>query len=223
MRTALIVGASLLALTAIALPAAAQSQERPTREPTTRKAMVFRLDGYVNLYGQNNSDYWSWTPFRMAYGYNSHEVVYTLDDFHYQDGEGWIDFFYDAPIRYAAGRVGNQAIPYHAATGSVGGGGFDPVGMGVWGYSDQYGMIRGSATNYQMSSLEFEREIPLSFDTSAFSYVTPDGTSYQTLLTRVRIEQAVPEPATWAMMLLGFGAIGAVARGRRDRRRAALC
>ena len=29
----------------------------------------------------------------------------------------------------------------------------------------------------------------------------------------------VPEPATWAMMLLGFGAVGAVMR-RRDRRQA---
>jgi hypothetical protein len=26
---------------------------------------------------------------------------------------------------------------------------------------------------------------------------------------------AVPEPATWAMMLVGFGAIGAAARSRR--------
>jgi hypothetical protein len=28
---------------------------------------------------------------------------------------------------------------------------------------------------------------------------------------------AVPEPATWAMMLVGFGGIGAALRGRRSR------
>ncbi|MBU3078486.1 FxDxF family PEP-CTERM protein [Sphingomonas quercus] len=31
----------------------------------------------------------------------------------------------------------------------------------------------------------------------------------------IQIENAVPEPATWAMMLLGFGLVGAGARGRR--------
>jgi len=31
----------------------------------------------------------------------------------------------------------------------------------------------------------------------------------------LQLNGAVPEPATWAMMLLGFGAIGMVARRRR--------
>ena len=33
----------------------------------------------------------------------------------------------------------------------------------------------------------------------------------------VTIREAVPEPATWAMMLLGFGAMGLTIRGRRRR------
>ena len=38
------------------------------------------------------------------------------------------------------------------------------------------------------------------------------------LLAVSGVVTAVPEPATWAMMLLGFGAIGAAMRFRRDRR-----
>jgi hypothetical protein len=34
--------------------------------------------------------------------------------------------------------------------------------------------------------------------------------------------QAIPEPTTWAMMILGFGAVGAVARRRRAGRRSGL-
>lgn len=34
---------------------------------------------------------------------------------------------------------------------------------------------------------------------------------------------AVPEPATWAMMILGFGAVGATARSRRRSAHTALC
>lgn len=35
-------------------------------------------------------------------------------------------------------------------------------------------------------------------------------------ITFTRIESAVPEPATWAMMLIGFGAIGLAVRRRRS-------
>jgi hypothetical protein len=36
------------------------------------------------------------------------------------------------------------------------------------------------------------------------------------------VQASVPEPATWAMMILGFGGVGALLRHRRPRPRAAL-
>lgn len=44
---------------------------------------------------------------------------------------------------------------------------------------------------------------------------TPNGLPPVALLDNVSVRAAVPEPATWAMMLLGFGAIGATMRRRR--------
>lgn len=45
---------------------------------------------------------------------------------------------------------------------------------------------------------------------------TPEGQPPFSLLADPTL-QAVPEPATWAMMMLGFGTMGVVMRGRRDR------
>lgn len=48
-------------------------------------------------------------------------------------------------------------------------------------------------------------------------YVGTDGVSGPTIynISISNVSAAVPEPATWAMMLLGFGAIGVSARRRR--------
>lgn len=52
-------------------------------------------------------------------------------------------------------------------------------------------------------------------DTLSFlAHGTPAGQPPFSLLDGVRLSEAVPEPATWAMMLLGFGFVGAAMRGR---------
>jgi hypothetical protein len=44
---------------------------------------------------------------------------------------------------------------------------------------------------------------------------TPGPDNVDTILDNVSVSGAVPEPATWAMMLMGFGLIGATLRGSR--------
>ncbi len=56
--------------------------------------------------------------------------------------------------------------------------------------------------------------------TDARYNVTANGSGPGTLVVReVNAVAAVPEPATWALMLLGFGAVGGTMRGRASRTR----
>jgi len=45
--------------------------------------------------------------------------------------------------------------------------------------------------------------------------ITADDDDYDDLIIRATVTPAVPEPATWAMMLLGFGSVGFAMRRRR--------
>lgn len=53
------------------------------------------------------------------------------------------------------------------------------------------------------------------------TYLTADNLAAHT--HEFAFGQAVPEPASWAMMVVGFGALGIAARGRRGAARAAAC
>lgn len=51
------------------------------------------------------------------------------------------------------------------------------------------------------------------FQPSFYRYRAPDTRTLT--ITRVAMANGVPEPASWALLIIGFGAIGAALRGRR--------
>lgn len=81
------------------------------------------------------------------------------------------------------------------------GGGFDATYAGYGFYGPQ--LYTGSTAA--------PRFTPGTFDL----YVSPDGVRGKLTITSDRVDAAVPEPASWAMMVAGFGAFGGVLRRRR--------
>lgn len=57
---------------------------------------------------------------------------------------------------------------------------------------------------------------------TSFRITAINGGFINTGVDNIRVQTAVPEPGTWALMLLGFGAIGGSLRISRSRRRSAL-
>ena len=76
----------------------------------------------------------------------------------------------------------------------------------------------GGSGSPESATSQFSNSFEVPFGIDAF--VLPDGVTANAgdwLVNNRRVggEGAVPEPATWAMMLLGFGAVGCLARSRR--------
>jgi hypothetical protein len=90
--------------------------------------------------------------------------------------------------------------------------------------SFNYGTFGGSSVNFQLSN-----GASFTQGSTGSGYATPDlflttgpkafnsvlVTSTDGVLNLNNLSYAVPEPATWAMMLIGFAALGAAARSRR--------
>lgn len=76
--------------------------------------------------------------------------------------------------------------------------------------TDPFSLIAG--TSYTLAFQGFQPQVcqPLCFYPNG-----PDNTAYIDDVKLTALDQAVPEPSTWAMMLVGFGAIGFAFRRRK--------
>lgn len=100
---------------------------------------------------------------------------------------------------------------YHLSfdLGHIPHGGFNLLQV-FWGGGMLLEVGRGQVLPFE--TFHYDVVAPNESPALTFLYVDNDG---RWLLDNVRVVAAVPEPATWAMLILGFGLAGAAARRRR--------
>lgn len=197
----LIAAASVIALTAPAHAATLYSNAGPTGPVAspgsfsfsavsggTAGALDFTLNGYISLDGVN----------------------YYEDDF----------------------TLALNGTPILALSYDLGGGGGNAVFTNLYGATitgGSFGGFAGGALNISIASLPllvgnnsfvFSYDSPSGGGLGGGGFAGPQGTYDEAWgLSNIKLtgrEGAVPEPATWAMMLAGFGAVGFAMRRRRQ-------
>ena len=117
---------------------------------------------------------------------------------------------------------------FDQTVGTVAGGSYkvefslSPSGSPTSSFEALFGGVSLLSLTAPPSNVPLEAYTRYSFDVtatgaSALAFVFRDDQGFLRLdsVSVTEIESAVPEPSTWAMMLLGFGAMGAVVRARR--------
>jgi PEP-CTERM motif-containing protein len=98
---------------------------------------------------------------------------------------------------------------------------FQGLGSGIGGNTNGPGGLSAGTDDFTLSFFS-----PFVLDGASFAYTLTTEpfiiTATQVSLSRVVPGGAIPEPTSWAMMLLGFGAVGLAIRRRRAIARACL-
>ena len=91
--------------------------------------------------------------------------------------------------------------------------GFSCIPNDLFGFtSGAEGVIVAGSTAWTTYSLSF---LPVQSGTLVLGFSSSSADNVGPLLDNVLVSQAVPEPASWAMLIAGFGLVGAAARRRR--------
>ena len=99
--------------------------------------------------------------------------------------------------------------------------------FGLWtqdGFSAPFGSLVGRVgTQYQILGTNFTGSFANAGTLELFYWDSNNGDNFGTITAHIStVDSGVPEPATWAMMLIGFGAIGLRIRHRSRATRAAM-
>lgn len=81
-------------------------------------------------------------------------------------------------------------------------------------YADTFTVVPGVNTRANMGWLPYSFLFTATGASTTINFQSAVNSAYGAALDNVAIS-AVPEPATWAMLILGFGAVGYVTRRRR--------
>jgi hypothetical protein len=115
---------------------------------------------------------------------------------------------------FPSGSITNSDVNYTITLGFADGATISGMYNSVTGLFTAGSASTVGDTTYQVTGFGWNRS-PNSDIVSPFSPTKGGDTSDYTGLFSFDATAAVPEPATWAMMLLGFGMIGGAARYRR--------
>lgn len=183
----------------------------------------FTIEGFPNYYPEEDG---YWRSFEFNY-------YYELDSVETWPYNGVVEDSYitSAAVHSASGQIGHVQIPHHSVTGGASYIWDDPAATSFGAQSDVFPMVNVSFPylhtslihesdwrfNYAYFTIAEAGGAPLYSDISTFDF----GLKISRLDPGTGPIGAIPEPATWLMLLAGFGAIGFVARNRRARVRVA--
>ena len=119
-----------------------------------------------------------------------------------------------APLTGVGGRFGDVFIPYHPIAGVVSVIFDDGGGLQLRAQDSDYPSMNGFASN-SLTTLTRTGVVRIYPSFGGFT-VTDAGVSRNVFMTSLELT-AVPEPASWTLMLLGLGGVGAGLRHRRNR------
>ncbi len=140
-----------------------------------------------------------------------------VGSFQVDDGPNWNT----NPVVYSAAEAaallfGGTAADYDISTISA-----DPLSINNMGWYTTWGVSGGQMyhEDYKLDLGNPGYNDPSGTGTAISAYTDDNavGSQYTNYVFRVDALGAVPEPSTWAMMLLGFGALGFAMRRRRGK------
>lgn len=106
-----------------------------------------------------------------------------------------------------------------ALAGNPDGGGSTKVAVASDGGSQAqvFNFVQGGNTKSNMGWTDQVFSFTATNTTANLTFSGTQDDAYGPALDNVSISNAIPEPSTWAMMILGFGAVGVAARSSRRR------
>lgn len=149
----------------------------------------------------------SWTPFIGGYGYTKISLVdgAALEAIEFLAGSSSLSWFGEQRLQYQLFRDGALVLD-----GFLGGLNNVYGSLKTFGFAGTDGQLFDEIRLQSVAGKDFQKH---GFDQLILDSVT---------ISPASLGSAVPEPATWAMMIIGFGAVGSLMRQSRRRMATAM-
>lgn len=173
----------------------------PSNTPYTEDGITVQYVGSANIWttSQAAEGNYTWYEYGGGTGYTQVTFADPINALEFQAGSGW---FGASPSLFYDVLLGGVSVGSGAISGIANYPGFNFYGF--------------SGVSFDEVRLQARIDGGGSFDPNAFEAGAYDAFNFQ------GTNGAVPEPSTWAMMLLGFGAVSGALRYNRRKRKQSL-